>query len=628
MKNWSTYALLGAGGRNPRVELLDPLDGTLTNLHAFAPGSSAYSIARSPDGEQIVIGTKTGSLTIWSSGGASEAGPEACATPRRLSHGSSPILDITFVAPRTVAVANAGGGCWLYDTNPGHHGVKNLHTAGRTICALCALGSDTLVGLATDGTSAFWNLHDCRVISTIRGPMPPAYVSLMRLHFWPEANALLYPSHTGHLVAIDAKTGKQREILAHSGPWYLLVIAGRQCLTFGAQDNLVKTWASDLTVTGPDVRSPSTVIAGGSVADDETSSLVLIAKDGTAGLYIVEGAQLQGLRQLPGKDYRVCVPPDSVAVAAQQSREARAEAERVVLDVQTKVSNAEDCGPQLDQLERLGYPHVSLALQADLAVKNEDLPAALRHSSALVKMLPPQSDKGQLSLFRLADLLERSWMFDEAAVVLRRVVAVNPALCPDQRLDRLTSCHEALLDPFAICEPDLPIPILCDCASEAGRRFQGRWLVKRRRTVIGQGIEVTAEQFATQYNHHRTEEGSHLPVAAAKPVFWISRQGVSKSVAVCFHDNTASREPVFELCMKFEKGGQQSVICPLVIYCIPTPEPGCDPREHNNGARDLYAQKTEQDAVKSRIKTTLAASIHLLRRMLTSELARKQTTTE
>jgi hypothetical protein len=80
--------------------------------------------------------------------------------------------------------------------------------------------------------------------------------------------------------------------------------------------------------------------------------------------------------------------------------------------------------------------------------------------------------------------------------------------------------------------------------------------------------------------------------------------------------------------MKLEKGGRQSVICPMVIYCVPAPEPGCDPREHNNRARDLYAQKTGQDVVKSRIQTTLAASIHLLRRMLTSELARKQTTME
>ncbi|MEI8043292.1 MAG: WD40 repeat domain-containing protein [Verrucomicrobiota bacterium] len=626
MRTLKTYALLGAGGRTPRLDRLDPTDGARACLKTLPPGSSVYAMARSPDGTRVVVGTKSGAAHVCSVTGAVDLAPECPLASHRLAHGDSPVLDVAFVTQNLVAVTNADGGCWLYDTESG--GVAGFDTRHRTICALSVLGSNTLVGLATDGRLMFWNLEHRRPIDEVRGPSPPPYAALVRLRLWPAAKSLLYPARDGQLMALDLGERKLRSLSAHTGPWYLLVAAGDRCWTFGAQDGVVKTWNVDLTSAGADMPGPSSVTAGGALGRDE-ASLVLISENGTAGVFEVEGNEFRSRGSLAGGDYRVYLPPDPTAVRVYRDVTAQAQVQSVVQEIRRSSDDNLDTGALYERLEHLGYPHLARALQTDLAFASGNLPAALRHSSALAAMLPRGEPKSAASLFRYAELLEKAWMFPEATEVLRQVSLGSPVPGAEKQLQHVTRCGKAMVeDPLTVCEPDLPIPVLCDCASAAGKRFQGNWLFKRLRPLVCPGTEISADELLREYNRVRRKEKPHLPAATTRVINYISRQGVSASPSVVLVEKCPSSAPTFGLCLRLAKGGRQSVLNPLVIYHVPTSSGAVSVQEHNDRARDLYVQMKGQDVIKSSIKEVLNVSILAIRRLLTAKPNQQQTTME
>jgi len=626
MRSFNTYGLLGAGGRTPRLDTLDPLDGNHAGLMPLPPGSSVYAIARSPDGTRVVVGTKSGSAHVCRATEGADSAPERAPASNQFAHGNSPVLDVAFVTRRLVAVTNADGGCWLYDIES--RSVMPFETRHRTICALSVFGQDTLVGLATDGRLMFWNLERRRPTDEVQGPSPPPYAALVRLRLWAAAKSLLYPAGDGQLMAFNLGQRKLRNLSAHTGPWYLLVEAGDRCWTFGAHDGMVKAWNIDLTPAGADMPGPLSVTTGGVLGRDE-ASLILITESGKAGVFEVEDNEFRNRGNLAGGDYRVYLPPDRTALRVYRDVTAQAQVQSVVREIR-KTSDADlDTGTLYQRLEHLGYPHVARALQTERASVSGNLPAALKHSSALAAMLPRGEPKSAASLFRYGELLEKAWMFPEAAEVLQQVSLVSPASGADKQLQRVARCGKAMVeDPFTVCEPDLPIPVLCDCASAVGRQFQGNWLIKRLRPIVCAGTQISAKELQHEYTQLRRKKEQHLPAATTKEIHYVSRQGLSACPTVVVVESCSSGTPSFGLCLRLAKGGRGLILNPLVTYHVPAASAIVPAQEHNDRVRDLYLQMKEQDAIKSSIKEVLSASILALRRLLTAKLNLQQSTME
>lgn len=626
MKLWTSYALLGAGGRTPRIDLWDPSGGHVSTLATFPAGSTPYALARSPDGVRIVAGTKTGSVTVITS--ENSATPDANTPPVtwRLPHGNSPVLDAVFVAPRLVALANATGGCWLYDITTTQAHVTHLETNGRTICALRALEQGILAGLATDGWLVFWDASGSKMIEQIQVPHPASREALVSLYFWPKANALLYPDCEGQLVAFNVESGELTQLSAHSGGWHLAICTDARCLTFGSQDGSVKCWSPNLVASSPTLAGPENIIAGGSVGNDG-AQMLLIRLDGSAEIQETDGEQLQLVGKLTGVDYRTCLGPDAAAVAASEAKAAHAEAGRVIQELQTQRPAFTERESMLAQLDTSGYRHVALALRADQAIQNNHLPEALRFSTELVGLLPWEHPKSQRSLLRHLNLLERVWLLEEAAKLAGQIAAVWPELVAGADLKRRAGYRAVLTEPFTTCEADLPVPELCECAAAAGKPLHGRWLIKRLRSYSC-GLEIAAETFLSKYAEVRAENRSHLPTAATPVISYLSRRGVVRRPSVLFTALSAPAEPAFELCLSLDSSRGQSVISPLVIFFAPPPRPGTTVSDHNNWVGNLFLQMKNQDSIRSGLNMVLERSIHVFRRLLTAGAGPQPLTTK
>ena len=189
----------------------------------------------------------------------------------------------------------------------------------------------------------------------------------------------------------------------------------------------------------------------------------------------------------------------------------------------------------------------------------------------------------------------------------------------------MTSCPETAL---TVCEADLPIPVLCECASAVGKQFQGRWVVKHLRPLVCQGIEISAEQFLGEYDRVRHGDQLHLPIATAETIHFVTRRGVSEYAGVAFSEAGQSQTPGFGLCLRLTRSERQTVLNPFTIYSVPAAKRGVCVADHNCRAREAYLNGKEEDSVKSRIKEVLNASIDVVRRLLTFELNRKQAAME
>ena len=389
-------------------------------LKPFLPGSSVYAMACSGDGTEFVVGTKAGAVHVCA------FAPEAIAPlaegsicSRQLPHGGAAVLDVAFVTERLVAVANADGGCWVHDIKEWN--MRCLATKGGTVCALAGVGPGNLVGLTTDGRLFTWNVEDGRLIDEVQGPRPPRMFS-------PGADCdsglrpshCLYPESSGQLVAFHVISRRLRRLPAHDGPWYLLLASADRCWTFGCQGGGVKTWTPDLALASPDAQGPGSVIGGGTI-DANSGSVVLMCENGAAGLYRLQGEKLCCEKELSGKDYRTCVSPDIAAMKAFQEEKAQKEVQGILQEIGQVNGEDTDFGVHYARLDELGYPHLSLALKTEKAIREDKLAEALRCSSTLISLLPRCEAKSQASWARHAKLLERVWMFKEAANVLQRL---------------------------------------------------------------------------------------------------------------------------------------------------------------------------------------------------------------
>lgn len=620
MRPWNTYALLTAAGREPRVEHLRIPEMQTSPIMTFAAGSSVYALACSPDGTYLAIGTKTGSVTECSVKGGTNSPQELATTARRLQHGNAPVLDMVFVSPQRLAVTYANGGCWLYDMDADPPHMTNMSTGQQVVCSLIRLGNDILVGLTTKGKLIFWDLVNFRVVYEIQGPDLPLHRALVCLRFWKKINSLIYPSSDGDLVVFDIAKAKLRQHPAHLGEWYMMAVADDHCLTVGTDDGIAKVWDENLNAAKAVVKGPCGVIAGGYVSGG-SSSLLLITQNGTAGLYRTDKGNLQCTKQFSGKDYRVFIPPVPAVVASFEDEAAQAAAQRIVSEIQTGASEGEERRALFEQLDNLGYRHVSLALQADHAIQADDLAVALRCTASLTELLPVDQAASRRSLMHHAELLEKAWRYKEAVEVFERMNTADATAIAS--LERLKQHSEALACPAAISEIDLPLPLLCDCATAVNKKLQGHWLVKRLKPFAFHGAEITAEQFLAKCAKLHNESAHDFPTAQAETGTYVTRTSVTKCPSVFFTVCPQAARPTFELWLRFEK----TVITPLVVFFIPPSESKVSIEEHNNKARDRFLRLRDQDLIKSQLKTILNASFHTCRRVLTEQLGQKHTTT-
>lgn len=612
MEALSARALLGCGGHAPRVESFDPHSGETRELTRFDVGHSAYVLDRNK--EVVLVGTKTGHL-CWLRSAEGETEPPTLSY--RVDIGASAsILAACFVSDCVVAVADTTGRCRVLDSHA-ENTVCELPTNGHTICALNHAAAQQLVGLTTERRVLIWDVADGTLTMAAQAPSPPPCKALVRLVALSGERVVMYVAEGGELVTFSLSNGKVTTRRAHAGYSYATSECNIGLITVGYEDCLLKVWKPLSAVPVCEIACPAGVTSVASL-DGDMNRVLLVYSSGKADIFKVSTKQLHHMSSLPGDGYRVVLEPEYTEVERSHTNRSRIRASHLAAAITDTPTDAASASEAHSELVDIGYGHVSLALRAQQAERNDDILVELDCRTQLHAMLMESGCAAGELCVRYAELLESLWLIEEA-LSIRKLLAKSGAHTTNQsHLEWLTVCREKMRTPCWVATSELPPSSLVAAAAQMEIPFRGRWLVTSLPPLTCRGSTISASMIAAKYKEIRSpEHEQRLPPARPTGLWSISEGGCSRKTAVLF----TSDAPGFELVLSIGQDGYETVVTPLKVFSAGEPHLGRTAAQHADMLLNLLREEHQNDGnTGAGLDAVYRDAIQAIRRILTRNI--------
>ena len=241
------YPLQLAGGRSNTVRVWDAQNATL--LRSFRPyGSSAASIAVSPDGKHVLVGAEGDGMSPPD--GSAQVWDIASGNHLRMLEGqgiASLECVVVSVDGRLVLIGGDDGAARLWDASSGRELQRFQHqTGGVTSVAMAADGRTVVTG-GSDCTARLWDVQTGKELQRLSGNTE----SVVSVALSPDGRSVLTGSCDSTARLWDAATGKEvRRLVQYTGRTEFVIplcckVAfspdGRSILT-GQWDNTARLW--------------------------------------------------------------------------------------------------------------------------------------------------------------------------------------------------------------------------------------------------------------------------------------------------------------------------------------------------------------------------------------------------
>ena len=553
--------LLCKGGNNPGVEAYGVISGQRRKILSLASGRSVYAIGTSNG--TIAAGTNAGDI-YW----IMQHEPEQTDVGFRVQQvaNDAPVLAISFVETSTIAVTDTSGQCLLRRLKKDAP-TKELPTGGRIICALFQLDRRHLAGLAINGELLIWDWLRTDLVCVVHAPAPPEdLLALIRPVYWPATGVWVWPSRGGAIVFYSRQRNEMRAVCRHTGEVYAMVVCNEQLLTVGI-DGCIRSWCPGAGEPVDPFEGPHGIISATSWQQDETAMLLLIDDSGEAGIYSWTDSGVDLINSLAGEDYRIAVGPDMeiFKLAVQQQKTIRVK--ELVTQINGKIarrgwSELDDC---YKQLNKLGYPHVTLALRGQEARCKNDLAAELKNYNELIGVIPHEHLGSESSLAKCAELLESVWQLPKACGLYRELAdrySGNKGYT--EAVQRLSDHINIIRTGRYVIELDIPLLSLIESATVLGERLKGRYLIEAMHPVRC-GVVLCADEFIKEYAH-LCQGKAQMPTAEEMELRWLSNKNKDERITtVVFRNEDLDRFNHIELGMKFLSTQLQTVLVPVTL---------------------------------------------------------------
>lgn len=297
---------LGSGGDTPGVVAIRQDAGKELSsvLASFDRGYSVYSLAISPDGSRLAVGSRTGMIRVYP---LQDLRGERTGEPMLdVFHGANlatGVLGLAFVTDDFLASGGEDGRIRIWDVTNGR-AVAELAAHTGCVTAICAMGSLVLASIGTDAVMRVWDLDTLTAEFTSVPFKLPKVASMVSLEFDAESGLLLHSSGDGKLHVYDTKDEfTTRAIEAHRGDFCALACGTKHIATAGTDDMTIKIWPRSLERPIAHTAAADRILALTWI-DDET--VLAVNKNGTAQRWRASGeAQCNG--PVPGSDVRTCI---------------------------------------------------------------------------------------------------------------------------------------------------------------------------------------------------------------------------------------------------------------------------------------------------------------------------------
>jgi hypothetical protein len=557
---WNTnMILLGAGGKDPRIEAVMVDSSATQDLIELPRMHSVYSIDIDFDNNSIAVGTKGGLIYVIAENRIQEP----------IAHGV-PILSVCWVKKSLLAVSDIAGRCLLWSTDK-ESLPQPLEVVEGVICSLLNLIDGTLSGLSSIGELLFWRPPGNRLIRTITVPAPPRIKALIKIVYWSFADALVYPSRGGRLTIYDIEKDNIINIPAHKGTFYAMCSWGKNLITIGLKDRFLKTWIAGCDRPEKEFQVQEGAISVG-VEEGPQPKLILVTAQGTAGIYTLEEHRLRNLHQLKGKDYRVIAtpPPEKVNVFYAQKR--FEEVQQIITEIRDNNGRVSDdiINGHHSRLIDLGYENVSLMLRAEKAELEKNIIESLKNRFSLIGILPVDDQRACISMERYAALLEKVWHIREADAVCKQILSIDtnyPFVMQTNNLSRIAKLIES---GSWIIEPDIStisIDSIIESATIIGKRFIGRYVIKRLNPEPCGRVILNPEIIIEKYRQILNDSGEKtLPPATTERAWWFSNQGNYEADLITFGNGQTNNVKGLQFTAQIFSNELGTVVVPVVLF--------------------------------------------------------------
>ena len=612
--------LFGTGGNNPGIEAYGAISGQRRKILSLAQGHGVYAIGTLNG--TIAVGTNDGAI-YWIMQHELEQ-TDAGYTVHKVAN-DAPVLAISFVEAFTIAVTDTSGHCLLRrprkDVQP-----KELPTDNRIICALFQLDRRNLAGLAINGGLLIWDWLKNKLVRIVDVPTPPEdLMALIRPVYWPVTGLWVWPGRGGGIVFYSWQRNEMRVVYHHTDNVYVMMVCKKQLVTLGI-DGCMKSWCSDTCEPADTFEGPQGIISGTSWQQDGTAMLLLINDAGKAGVYSLTDGRLDLIKSLAGEDYRIAVGPDMKRFKLDVQQHKTKRAEELAIQINEKIARQQwsELENLYDELDKLGYGHVVLALRGQEAGCQNNLAAALKNYKKVIRVIPHEHSGSESSLAKCAELLESVWLLQEACELYREL--------GDKYLDNkdYTVAVQRLSDHISIIktgryviESDIPLLSLIESAMVLGERFKGRYLIEAMHPVSC-GVVLCADEFIKEYAH-LCQGKAQMPKAEEMDLRWLTNKNKDEQiVTVIFRNEELDRFNHVELGMKFFSTRLQTVLVPVtMLNADKTTKGESASQEQYNQSIIKELQHIEDDCFKGWLEMVGHTINYTIRRLITRKEAEK-----
>ena len=612
---------LGGGSHDPRVTAFNMDSNEPLSLLELPPSNSVYAIDIDPDGNLLAVGTKSGLVYVLD--GYQNGQSDESIVTRRLVQGAS-VLSICWVNQSTIAVSDTAGRCLLWQANKDAP-LRELAAIEGVFCSLLTLPNSILAGLTSTGMIYFWNPFEGELIQAVDVPYPPAISGLLRMVYWTTENSLVFPGLGGNLTVFDIENQRVRNIDAHKGDLYAISLWGDELLTAGMEDCRLKIWPAGSNQPSCSFHVPEHVISV-CVADSRSGQLLLVGKNGTAGLYTLEEDDLRLVTRISGKDYRIAVSPRQDKMQELFVQQDKAEVERIISEIHESLGRVSD--DTIDKLhERLievGYEHVSLAIRSEQAYNNGDIVKGIQFLSSLLRIVPKEDPNICISMEKYASLLEKAWLIEEADVVCSDILNIDPNYSFIMEVDNLAHLAKQVREHNCVIEPDIPVNQIIESATSIDKQFAGRFLIDELETEECDRMSLTPELIGEKYEEIRQETGRvDLPLASIEPVWWLSGKTTDEVSLVTFGDGQSNEIKGLQFALKVFSNSHGTVAVPVILFDCRNVGTGESIEKENKKISKWLARIKNKDFSKPFLSDVRKTSRLALRKLVTENLSEK-----
>jgi hypothetical protein len=604
---------LGAGGAHPRVDAWNVDSGEIHEFVEFPPMHSAYAIGVNWETGTLAVGTKGGLIYLIDS--AQNQGSDKPVVTRKLLQGA-PLVSACWVSASLVAASDTAGRCLLWRTDADVP-PRPFYVGEGIICSLVTTADELAAGLSSEGKIIFWRIPEGRLVQTVKVPAPPPMSALVRMVYWPSRNVFICPGAQGSISLYDLERDCLTELHAHQGALYAISPFDECLVTAGIEDHRLKVWPPDCDRPTYDFRVQERFISAGEVCG-WPPKLLLIELHGSARTYMVEGGELLHISRLAGSEYRVVAAFPSEELQALYARKKHEEVHRIVTDIRYSEGRASEdaVNGMHGRLIDMGYEPVSLALRAEQAEQKGDIVEGLKLRSALIQMLPEDHPNACPSMERYASLCEKAWQVNEAVSVYQRIRSTDPTFPILMRTTNLAQMAALVAENHWVIEPDIELEVIIASATALGKRFFGRYMIKKL------GPEpcgsVTSEAVVEKYEQvGGKSRDKRLPAAVIERIWWLSRAGADEIDLITFGDGQTNGIKGLQVALQVLYVDLDTVLIPTLLFDWRETRGGQSTEEEDECVRKALADLRKKDVTNAYLSKVLTAVNKAVRRLVT-----------